>query len=105
MNVKKYDADVLVVGAGMAGCGAAYEARYWGKDLKIVIAEKAHIDRSGAVAQGLSAINTYLGYEQGDNTVMDFVNYAKGDLMGLIREDLNYDVGRHVDPSVHLKEQ
>ena len=105
MNVRKYDADVLVVGAGMAGCGAAYEARFWGKNLKIVIAEKGHIDRSGAVAQGLSAINTYVGYEQGDNTVMDFVNYAKGDLMGLIREDLNYDVGRHVDPSVHLMEE
>ena len=105
MNVRKYDADVLIIGGGMAGCGAAYEARYWGKDLKIIVAEKAHIDRSGAVAQGLSAINTYVGYEQGDNTVMDFVNYAKGDLMGLIREDLNYDVGRHVDPSVHLMEE
>ena len=105
MNVKHVDSDILIVGGGMAGCGAAYEARFWGKDLKIVIAEKAHIDRSGAVAQGLSAINTYLGYEEGENKVEDFVNYAKGDLMGLVREDINYDVGRHVDPSVRLMEE
>ena len=44
MQVKQIDSDILVVGGGMAGCGAAYEARYWGKNLKIVIAEKANID-------------------------------------------------------------
>ena len=50
------DCDILVVGGGMGGTGAAYESRYWGRDLKIVIAEKANIDRSGAVAQGLSPL-------------------------------------------------
>ena len=30
------DADILVIGGGMAGCGATYESRYWGRDLKIV---------------------------------------------------------------------
>ena len=39
--------DVLVVGGGMAGTGAAFEARHWGRDLKIVCVEKANIDRSG----------------------------------------------------------
>ena len=53
--------DILVVGAGLGGTGAAWEARFWGKDKKIVIAEKANIDRSGAVAQGLYAINCYMG--------------------------------------------
>ena len=43
------------------GTGAAFEAHYWGQDKKIVIAEKANIDRSGAVAQGLYAINCYMG--------------------------------------------
>ena len=46
------DCDVLVVGGGMAGTGAAFEARHWGRDLKIICVEKANIDRSGAVAQG-----------------------------------------------------
>ncbi len=52
INTVFEDCDILVVGGGMGGTGAAYEARYWGRDLKIVIAEKANIDRSGAVAQG-----------------------------------------------------
>jgi adenylylsulfate reductase subunit A len=97
--------DVLVVGGGMAGCGAAYEAKYWGKDLKVVMVEKAAIERSGAVAQGLSAINTYLGMRWGENTPEDFVKYVRTDLMGIVREDLVYDVARHVDASVHLFEE
>ena len=32
------DCDILVVGGGMAGTGAAYEARYWGRDMKIICA-------------------------------------------------------------------
>ena len=54
------DCDVLVVGGGMAGTGATFEARHWGRDMKIVCVEKANIDRSGAVAQGLYAINCYM---------------------------------------------
>ena len=30
------DCDLLVVGGGMAGTGATFESRYWGRDLKIV---------------------------------------------------------------------
>ena len=41
------DCDVLVVGGGMAGTGATFEARHWGRDLKIICVEKANIDRSG----------------------------------------------------------
>ena len=48
------DCDVLVVGGGMAGTGATFEARHWGRDMKIICVEKANIDRSGAVAQGLN---------------------------------------------------
>ena len=44
------DCDILIVGGGMAGTGATFEARHWGRDLKIVCVEKANIDRSGAVA-------------------------------------------------------
>ena len=51
--------DVLIVGGGMR-TGATFEARHWGRDLKIVCVEKANIDRSGAVAQGLYAINCYM---------------------------------------------
>ena len=99
------DCDILVVGAGMGGTGAAYEARYWGRDMKIVVAEKANIDRSGAVAQGLYAINCYMGMRWGENTPEDHVRYARNDLMGMVREDLAYDMARHVDSAVHQFEE
>ena len=45
--------DILVAGAGLGGTGAAWEARFWGQDKKIVIAEKANINRSGCCAGSL----------------------------------------------------
>ncbi|MCH8988066.1 MAG: adenylyl-sulfate reductase subunit alpha [Chloroflexi bacterium] len=89
----------------MAGCGAAFEAKYWSGDLRVVMVEKAAIERSGATGEGLSAINCYMGQRYGWNTPEDFVNYVVNDMMGLAREDLVYDVGRHVDSSVHLLEE
>ena len=97
--------DVLVAGAGLGGTGAAFEARFWGQDKKIIIAEKANIDRSGAVAQGLYAINCYMGTRFGENNPEDHVQYARIDLMGLVREDLLFDMARHVDSAVHQFEE
>jgi thioredoxin reductase len=34
------ECDVLVVGGGMAGTGATFEARHWGRDLKIFVLKK-----------------------------------------------------------------
>src|SRR5271157_5763177 len=104
-RTKFVDSDILIIGGGFGGCGAAYEARYWGRDLKIVVVEKANIERSGAVAQGLSAINCYMGMQWGENQPEDFVRYTRTDLMGLVREDLVYDIARHVDSTVHLFEE
>ena len=75
------DADILVIGGGMAGCGATYESRYWGRDLKIVCVESEHRG-SGAVAKGLYAINCYMGMQWNENQPEDHVRYARNDLMG-----------------------
>jgi len=99
------DTDILVIGGGFGGCGATYESRYWGRNLKITLVEKANIERSGAVAHGLSAINCYMGMRWGENQPEDFVRYARGDLMGLVREDLIFDIARHVDSTVHKFEE
>jgi len=103
--VVEHDVDILMVGGGMGNCGAAFEAVRWAEkyapELKILLVDKAALERSGAVAQGLSAINTYLG----DNTADDYVRMVRTDLMGLVREDLIFDLGRHVDDSVHLFEE
>ncbi|MDD5403994.1 MAG: adenylyl-sulfate reductase subunit alpha [Sulfuricella sp.] len=109
-EVIQEELDILLIGGGMACCGAAYEIMRWadaakresGVDLKIKLVDKAAMDRSGAVAQGLSAINTYIGDAQDP---ADYARMVSNDLMGITRDDLAYDVGRHVDESVHLFEE
>ncbi|MBU1320659.1 MAG: adenylyl-sulfate reductase subunit alpha [candidate division Zixibacteria bacterium] len=99
--------DVLILGGGMAACGAATEAAYWAKKngLKVTLVDKAAMDRSGAVAMGLSAINQYVGVKDGQNTIKDYVDYVRNDLMGITREDLVASIARHVDSTVHLFEK
>ncbi|MTI85292.1 MAG: adenylyl-sulfate reductase subunit alpha [Firmicutes bacterium] len=99
--------DLLLVGGGMSACGAAVEASYWAKKngLKVTLVDKAAMDRSGAVAMGLSAINQYLGVGKGKNTVEQYVDYVKQDMMGIARDDLVYNIARHVDGTVHLFEK
>jgi adenylylsulfate reductase subunit A len=101
------ETDFLILGGGMAACGAAVEAAHWAKknNLKVTLVDKAAVDRSGAVAMGLSAINQYVGLKDGQNTVKNYVDYVRNDLMGVTREDLVADIARHVDSSVHLFEK
>ncbi|TAK85428.1 MAG: adenylyl-sulfate reductase subunit alpha [Betaproteobacteria bacterium] len=102
-EVIEEELDILIIGGGMAACGAAFEIQRWaeGTGLKVKLVDKAAMSRSGAVAMGLSAINTYMG----ENDPADYVRYVRSDLMGIVREDLVYDVGRHVDDSVHNFEE
>ncbi|MBN2326959.1 MAG: adenylyl-sulfate reductase subunit alpha [Candidatus Omnitrophica bacterium] len=99
--------DLLILGGGMAACGAAVEAAYWAKknNIKVTLVDKAAMDRSGAVAMGLSAINQYVGLKDGKNTLKDYVDYVRNDLMGITREDLVANIARHVDSTVHLFEK
>ena len=101
------ETDLLVLGGGMAACGAAFEASHWAKkhNQRVTLVDKAAMERSGAVAMGLSAINLYLGVSKGNNTVEDYVSYVKNDLMGIARKDLVANIARHVDSSVHLFEK
>ena len=99
--------DLLICGGGFSACGAATEAAYWAKKkgLKVTLVDKAALDRSGAVAMGLSAINQYVGIKDGENTAEDYIRYVRSDLMGISREDLVYNIARHVDSTVHLFEK
>ena len=106
-ETKEVSTDLLIVGGGMAATGAAVEAAYWGEknNVKVTLVDKAALDRSGAVAMGLSAINQYVGLRDGENTLRDYVDYVRNDLMGITREDLVANIARHVDSSVHLFEK
>ena len=99
--------DLLIIGGGMAACGAAVEAAHWAKknNLKVAMVDKASVDRSGAVAMGLSALNQYVGMDAKGRSPDEYVRYVRNDLMGVTREDLVYDIARHVDGSVHLFEK
>jgi adenylylsulfate reductase subunit A len=101
------ETDLLICGGGMAACGAAVEASYWAKKhgLKVTLVDKAALDRSGAVAMGLSAINQYVDLNSGNNTLKDYIDYVRNDLMGITREDQVANIARHVDNTVHLFEK
>ena len=47
-EVEVVETDLLILGGGMAGCGAAFEAGYWGraKGLRTTIVEKAAVECS-----------------------------------------------------------
>jgi adenylylsulfate reductase subunit A len=96
------DTDILVIGGGFGGCGATYESRYWGRKLKVTLVEKANIERSGAVAHGLSAINctwACAGMKTSRRTCP--LRARRPDGAGA-RTDLRI---RHVDGTVHLFEE
>lgn len=83
-NKKILHTDILIVGGGTAGCYAALTIREK-FDYSIIIAEKANIKRSGCLAAGVNAINAYIVKGRKPE---DYVEYAKKDADGIVREDL-----------------
>lgn len=84
MEIQELSADVLIIGGGTAGCYAAYKLGSK-KNLSVLIAEKANIERSGCLAAGVNALNAYITK---GHVPMDYVEYAKKDANGIVREDL-----------------
>lgn len=84
MKTEKISTDVLIIGGGTAGCYAALTISE-NSDKKILICEKAHIKRSGCLAAGVNALNAYI--VEGRKP-QDYVDYAKKDADGIVREDL-----------------
>ena len=105
MNIEKIKTDLLIIGGGTAGCYAAITAaaRNSGKsqDLKILIVEKANIKRSGCLAAGVNALNAYITEGR---TPKDYVEYAKKDADGIVREDLLYSISEKFNEvTAHLE--
>lgn len=84
MKIEKISTDVLIIGGGTAGCYAALTISE-NSDKKVLICEKAHIKRSGCLAAGVNALNAYI--VEGRKP-QDYVDYAKKDADGIVREDL-----------------
>ena len=103
MKIERINTDLLIIGGGTAGCYAAITAKESSNaaDLKILIVEKANIKRSGCLAAGVNALNAYIteGREP-----KDYVEYAKKDADGIVREDLLYSISeRFNEITAHLE--
>lgn len=98
IHIETVETDLLIIGGGNAGCFAAVEARKLDPDLNVIIIEKAHIERSGACAAGMDAINTYI---PPGKTPEDLVRWSRSQVGGgPIREDLALSNARELNEAV-----
>ncbi|MDO4308097.1 MAG: adenylyl-sulfate reductase subunit alpha [Eubacteriales bacterium] len=93
METRQIETDVLIIGGGTAGCFAAITLGA-AKDKRIVVAEKANIKRSGCLAAGVNALNAYITEGRKPE---DYVEYAKKDAAGIVREDLLLTMSRRLN--------
>ena len=87
------ETDVLIIGGGTAGCYAAIQLGAE-KDLRVLVVEKANIERSGCLAAGVNALNAYIS---NGHTPADYVEYARHDAKGIIRDDLMMTIAESVN--------
>lgn len=99
---ERIDTDILIIGGGTAGCMAAVEAKERDPDIKVIVMEKAHIERSGCLAAGMNAINLYLNPGE---TPESFTRYVRWQAMGICREDLTLSMAKEVNSAVHRVEK
>ena len=92
------ETDLLIVGGGTAGCYAAHILSGLNPDIRITIAEKANIKRSGCLAAGVNALNAYI--TEG-HVPEDYVAYAAEDAEGIVREDLLLSMSRELNGVTH----
>ena len=101
MKTEKLTTDILIIGGGTAGCYAALIISE-NSDKKVIICEKAHIKRSGCLAAGVNALNAYITEGR---TPQDYVDYAKHDADGIVREDLLLTMSERLNSVTHRLEQ
>lgn len=97
MRIEQIDTDILIIGGGAAGCFAAVEVYKKSSNVRVVIMEKAHIERSGCLAMGLNAINAYLHPGQTPET---YVSYVERQFEGVIRKDLVQSIALGLNEAV-----
>ena len=101
MKTERIQTDILIIGGGTAGCYAALTACEL-SDAKILICEKAHIRRSGCLAAGVNALNAYITEGR---TPEGYVDYAKKDADGIVRDDLLYTMSERLNKVTARLEQ
>lgn len=100
LAIRNLSTDFLIIGGGTAGCYAALSFRDV-SERSVLIAEKANIRRSGCLAAGVNAINAYI---TPGKTPEDYVDYARADAEGIVREDLLLTMARGLNRTVSRME-
>lgn len=100
MRTERIKTDVLIIGGGTAGCFAAYVIGQK-SERKVLIAEKANIKRSGCLAAGVNALNAYITEGR---VPQDYVDYAKKDAHGIVREDLLLSMSERLNHVIKVME-
>lgn len=102
MGISYLETDILIIGGGAAGCFAAVDIYKRAPTCKVVVMEKAHIERSGCLAMGLNAINAYLHAGQ---TPDSYVSFVERHFEGIIRRDLVYSIIQGLNDAVRDVEE
>ena len=102
MQSIQLDTDILILGGGAAGCYAALTLQKTAPKARVLILEKAEIRRSGCLAAGVNALNAYI---VPGKTPEFYVDYAKKDAHGIVREDLLLTMSQRLNKVTHHLEQ
>lgn len=102
METIQLETDIAILGGGAAGCYAAMTVQDRAPDAKVLVLEKANIKRSGCLAAGVNALNAYI---VPGKTPEFYVEYAKKDAHGIVREDLLLSMSQRLNQVTHHLEQ
>lgn len=95
LNQKLLRTDLLIIGGGTAGCYAAITAARMNPALRILVLEKANVQRSGCLAAGVNALNAHINP---GHTVEEYLEYVRWDAEKIVRDDLILSMARRFNP-------
>lgn len=82
-GVTRLETDVLILGSGAAGCGAALAAREQGAE--VILADKGKLESSGCLGGGNDHFQAVLESDEPHDTLEDFVNTTYSPTLGVSR--------------------
>ncbi len=85
--MNKIEADVVIVGGGLAGLNSALGAAEAGA--RVVVMDKAKIERSGAIAGGVDHCLAYLNQGEGWDTREVYLDFVKQAAFGAVDLDVH----------------
>ncbi|MEF9953052.1 MAG: adenylyl-sulfate reductase subunit alpha [Clostridium sp.] len=95
MIINEVETDVLIIGAGAAGCFLGIELLEK-SNLRVTLVDKGYIKRSGCLAAGVNALNAYITKGETENS---YVDYVSKEFKKIVREDLVLSIAKRLNMS------